>query len=142
MNKLNNNDESDSKKDTKSDISENNQYNEYDKYDIIDFLESDYLEYLNLIPNSIWFKYKKDIEIKLLEVNNPQVINLILNKINIDTFNYFKSKNLEKINLELFKILTKRNKEKIINKLIKQGLINDLYSTIFKYQNLDFIGLD
>ena len=123
---------------SKSGISNDDQYNEYDKYDIIDFLEIDYLEYLNSIPDSIWSKYKKDIEKKILEVNNPQVINLILNKININVFDCLKPKNLEKINLELFKILISHNKDKIINNLIKNESICNLYLTIFNHQNLDF----
>lgn len=72
-------------------------YNEYDKYDIIDFLEEDYIEYLNSIPLEIWKKYKKDIEIKLLQVKNHQIINLVLTKINIDCYQHI-VKNAEKIN--------------------------------------------
>ena len=40
------------------------EYDKYDKYDIIDFLEQEYIkDWLSIIPNSVWIKNKKVIEI-------------------------------------------------------------------------------
>ena len=116
---------------------EYDKYDKYDEYDIIDFFEVNYIEYLNSIPIIIWSKYKKNIEIKLLEVNNLQIINLVLEKIKIDPYNYI-LKNIMKINFELFKILINIDKKKIIDKIIKNEIFVILVDNIFKYQNLDF----
>ena len=119
---------------------ENDIYNkndEYDAYDIVDFLEIDYLEYLNSIPEMIWSKYKREIESKLLKVNDLKIIEFVVKKIKIDSYNYIK-KNLQKMNFELFKFLINNEKKNLIDKLIKYNLIKNIHITVFKHHNLDF----
>ena len=112
----------------------------YDKYDIIDFLEPDYIDYLNMIPQKIWTRYKKDIEIKLLETNNKIIIEFVMNKISLDYVNMV-IKNLPKINFELFKIITTnpQHLDKIKKKLIKNEFLrNELYRECILNRDLDF----
>ena len=52
----------------------------YDKYDIIDYLDN--------IPIKIWTKFYKDLEKEFIKINNPQMINYLLNKIKIDLPTY------------------------------------------------------
>ena len=66
----------------------NIEYNDYDQYDILDFLEKDYFDYLITLPNELWIKYKKNIERELLKISDELVINFILNKININYYDY------------------------------------------------------
>ena len=95
------------------------------------------MEYLNSIPDTIWSKYKRDIELKLLTVNDLKIIEFVLQKIKIDSYNYIK-KNLQKMNFKLFKFLINNEKKNLIDKLIKYNLIKNIHVIVFKYHNLDF----
>jgi hypothetical protein len=111
-------------------------YNEYEKYDIIDFMEIDYLEYLNSLPKDIWKKYKNDVEKQLLNVQNIQVINLVLSKIQLDSYQYI-IKNFEKINLDLLKHLIKNDEKKIMSKIINNKS-QFIFESLIKYHDLEF----
>lgn len=82
---------------------------EYDKYDIIDFLEPEYIkDWLSIIPNSEWIKYKNTIETVFHKLTDKTIISFVIQKIKLNLPKYIK-KNFSKINLELLKYCVEDN---------------------------------
>ena len=92
---------------------------EYDKYDIMDFLEPEYIDYLETIPNTIWQKFKKEIESVFYKIKHGKVIDYVLEKIKNFDICAYTIKNFEKINLEILKKCFETNFIKVYNKIHK-----------------------
>lgn len=96
---------------------------EYDKYDIIDFLETQYInDWLNLIPDNEWIKNKKAIEYKVSKLTEPEIISLVISKINLNLPKYIVV-NFEQINVDLLKFCVETNFDKLKKEIKKNPSI-------------------
>ena len=112
---------------------------DYDKYDIIDFLEPEYIkDWLNLIPDKYWIKYKKYIEKSFYKLIHEEVMDLVIKKLKINLSKYVVD-NFEKITFQLLKYCVRTNYEKLLKQINinKVKLTKYIKITIEKH-DLDF----